>query len=315
MDGKKYRDNFKAYFGDIRGTSNEVSRKHGLSVIAPEGSGKSYAEWDANRKGKATIRGLIRQDIDAIIDQSFTYATFLAVLRKHGYEIKSGTNVAHTAVKPPGGTRFVRLDSLGDGYTEEEIKQRLSSARTGSAPKMQAQTQGTQPKRYTFRRGNVPRKRKKLRGFRALYVHYLFFLGIQKPGPKQKYIPFPVRKEVTKLHRYQRQFRLLQEYRIETDTQLFMLKDALQADIDALTDQRKGLYKEKRNGEDVTARLDAVNVGLRELRAKLKTCGQIEVDISLVREQVQMIHEQEKKSQKKEKQKQQKPERRFNRWM
>jgi len=30
IDGKKYRDNFKAYFGDIRGASNEVSRRHGV---------------------------------------------------------------------------------------------------------------------------------------------------------------------------------------------------------------------------------------------------------------------------------------------
>ena len=37
LDGKKYRDNFAAYYGDIRGTSNTVSTKHGLSVIQPEG--------------------------------------------------------------------------------------------------------------------------------------------------------------------------------------------------------------------------------------------------------------------------------------
>lgn len=134
IDGKKYRDNFKAYFGDIRGISNEVSRRHGLSVIEPESKGKSYAEWDANQKGKTTIRDLIRQDIDAIIDQSFTYATFLAALRKNGYEIKSGPNVKHTAVKTPGSSRFIRLSSLGENYTEEAIKRRLSEVRSAPAP-------------------------------------------------------------------------------------------------------------------------------------------------------------------------------------
>ena len=156
MDGKKYRDNFKAYYGDIRGTSNAVSRKHGLSVIESEGSGKHYAEWDAERRGKSTIRGLVRQDIDAVIEQSFTYATFLSGLRKIGYEIKSGSKTKHTAVKPPGGARFVRLNSLGEGYTEDDIKRRLAASRSGSAPKTQAQTQSKLPKRYTYRQGHIP---------------------------------------------------------------------------------------------------------------------------------------------------------------
>jgi len=47
VDGKKYRDDFKAYFGDIRTVSNEVSREQGLSVIEPKRTGKHYAEWNA----------------------------------------------------------------------------------------------------------------------------------------------------------------------------------------------------------------------------------------------------------------------------
>ena len=306
LDGKKYRDNFKAYYGDIRGTSNAVSRKHGLSVITPEGSGKHYAEWDAQRKGKQTVRGLIKQDIDAVIEQSFTYASFLSGLRKLGYEIKSGSNIKHTAVKPPGGGFFARLDSLGTGYTEDDIKRRLSASRSGSAPKTQAQTQSKLPKRYTYPRGTVPRKGQKLRGFRALYVHYLFFLGLQKPGPKRKYIPFSVRKEVTKLHRYKAQFSLLQQYRIETDTQLDMLKDALQAEIDALTGQRKSLYKQSRQGEEVSGQIDAINTKLRQLRQRIRLCDHIAEDTPRIKAQLQQCEQAEKEAQAKTKSKQRK---------
>ena len=314
LDGKKYRDNFKAYYGDIRGTSNAVSRKHGLSVITPEGKGKHYAEWDAERKGRQTVRGLIKQDIDAVIEQSFTYATFLSGLRKLGYEIKSGSNIKHTAVKPPGGARFVRLDSLGEGYTEDDIKQRLSASRSGSAPKPQAQTQSTLPKRYTCSRGTVPRKGQKLRGFRALYVHYLYFLGLQKPGPKRKYIPFPVRKELTKLHRYKAQFSLLQQYRIETDTQLDMLKDALQAEIDTLTGQRKELYKQSRQGEDVSGQIDAINVKLRQLRQRIRLCDHIAEDAPRIKAQLQQCEQAEKEAQAKSKSKQRKTKGGYDLW-
>lgn len=302
VDGKKYRDNFKAYYGDIRATSNAVSRKHGLSVIEPEGSGKRYAEWDAQRRGKQTIRGLIRQDIDAVIGRSFTYASFLTGLRKLGYEIKSGSIRMHTAIKPPGGARFVRLDSLGEGYTEDDIKRRLVASRSGTATQTQAQTQSTLPKRYTCPQGKLPRKCRKLRGFRALYVYYLYFLGLQKPGPKRKYIPFSVRKEVTKLHRYKAQFSLLQQYRIETDTQLDMLKDALQAEIDALTGQRKLLYKQSRNGEEVSGQIDAINNKLRQLRQRIRLCDHISEDVPRIKSQLQQCEQSEKEEKSKNKQ-------------
>lgn len=110
VDGVKYRNAFKDYFEDIRGISNEVSRKYGFSVIQPEGSGQHYAEWNAERSGKTTIRDLVRQDLDAAIAASFTFASLLDILRKRGYTVKYGSNVKHTAVKPPGGARFLRLD-------------------------------------------------------------------------------------------------------------------------------------------------------------------------------------------------------------
>lgn len=39
VDGKKYRNSFQDYFGDIRETSNQVSREQGLSTIQPQGRG------------------------------------------------------------------------------------------------------------------------------------------------------------------------------------------------------------------------------------------------------------------------------------
>ena len=47
MDGKKYRSDFKSYFHDLRGISNEVSRERGYSVIEADGKGASYAAWNA----------------------------------------------------------------------------------------------------------------------------------------------------------------------------------------------------------------------------------------------------------------------------
>ncbi len=291
VDGKKYRSDYKSYFGDIRGTSNAVSREYGLSVIEPEGHGKHYAEWDAERRGKATITGLIKQDIDAAVAESFTFDTFLTALRRRGYTVKYGANVKHTAIRPPGGERFFRLDTLKGDYTEAAIRERLAGVRVGDVPLMLPIPTPTKQRRYTIRQGELHRRPRKLRGFRALYVYYLYFLGIRKPKQGQQLPPFTIRKEVVKLERYQRQFRLLQEYRIETDQQLTMLGEAIQAQIDALVDERRDLYCEKRAGREVDGAIEQINKELRQLRRKLKTCTQIEADIPHVRNQVQLCRE------------------------
>lgn len=288
-DGKMYRDDFKAYYGDIRGISNEISRENDLSVIEPKGKGKHYAEWDAERSGKVTMRGLIRQDIDAALDSAFTLQSFYEALQKRGYTVKRGANVKHTAVKPPGSDRFIRLDSLGNGYTEADIRERLNRSRTQTAaPEPQAAASLNIPKgRYKVkRRSPTYGKRQKLSGLRRLYLHYLYLLS--PPRPRRRPPPFPVRAEVRKLDQYKRQFSLLQKYRINNESQLSILADALQADIDSLVLSRRELYRRKRRGEDVTAEIKELSLALRPIRRELKCCQQVANRIPQVQEHIRL---------------------------
>ena len=183
VDGVKYRNAFKDYFEDIRGISNEVSRKYGFSVIQPEGSGQHYAEWNAERSGKTTIRDLVRQDLDAAIAASFTFASLLDILRKRGYTVKYGSNVKYTAVKPPGGARFLRLDSLGEDYTEEAILQRLRRQRgvTAAMPPEQSESK----RYYTIRRRPRHYLPVKRGSFRALYL-YIYICCHRANGSRRK---------------------------------------------------------------------------------------------------------------------------------
>ena len=305
MDGKKYRSDFQSYFGDLRGTSNEVSRERGLSVIEPAGHGKHYTEWTAEKQGRKIVLGGVRQDIDAAIAESFTFDSFLAALRRQGYTIKYGSNVKHTAVQPPGGDYVFRLDSMGAGYTETDIRERLAAVRRGEPYEMPAPP-STVPippvrpvpqvrRRYTVRGGAAPHQpRRKLRGFRALYMRYLYILnGYRKP--RRTPPPSAVRKEVMKLHRYEKHFRFLLQYQIDTDSQLAMLGDALQGQIDLLVDYRRELYGERREGKDVDAELESVNGKLRSTRRELTICRNITEDIPKIRDQEQLARQQERR--------------------
>ena len=286
-DGKMYRDNFKAYFGDIRGISNEISQENDLSIINPKNKGKHYAEWNAEQSGKPTVRGLIRQDIDAALIESFTLQSFYEALQKRGYTIKRGANVKHTAVKPPGSDRFFRLDSLGDGYTEADIRDRLNKGRTEpdiqEAPKRIYLPQ----KRYKVKhRSPARREKRKLSGLRRLYLHYLYLLS--PPRPRRRPVPFPVRAEIRRLDQYKRQFALLHKYRINNESQLSMLADALQADIDSLVLSRRELYRRKRGGEDVSAEIKEISLALRPIRRELRCCQQIKERIPQLQEHIRL---------------------------
>ena len=292
MDGKMYRDDFKAYFHDIRGISNDISRENNLSVIEPQGAGKHYAEWNAEQNGRPTIRGLVRQDIDAALAEAFTMQSFYAQLEKRGYTIKRGPNVKHTAIKPPGGERFIRLGSLGDGYTEAAIRERLGESRAGQAQAPQPEPVSQQPifipkgKRYYIRRGvYVPHSMS--HGFRRMYLRYLYLLSPPRPY-KRRPVPFPIRAEVRRLNQYKQQFTLLNKYHIDNESQLSMLADALQADIDSLVLSRRDLYRRKRQGEDVTGEISALNLALRPIRRELKCCQTIRDTIPQIQEHIQL---------------------------
>lgn len=281
MDGKMFRNDFKAYFGDIRGISNDISREHGLSVIEPKSKGKHYAEWNAEQKGRPTIRSLVRQDLNTAISEGFTLQSVFTNLEKRGYSIKRGANIKHTAVRPPGGSRFVRLESLGAHYTEEAIKKRLNMEVEPVSPNTY--------KVYIVKYRKAARKRKKLRGFQALYVRYLYILGLRKPGRYLKKVPFETRKEVTKLKKYAEQFVILRKYDIANAEELSMLMGALQSDIEALTAERKTLYMLKRRGEDVQSEVGRINSALRPLRRELRLCRQIGETVSRLQEETEQF--------------------------
>lgn len=284
VDGGKYQNTFKDYFGDIRGTSNAVSQENGLSTIDPKGRGRPYAEWEAEKSGNPTIRGQVSKDIDFALARSFTSKSFWAELARMGYEIKRGPNVKHTAVKPPGGRRFFRLDGLGENYTEEALQKRLAQGRV-EEPCIQL----IPPPRRKYRVKKSGKPHPRLHGFRALYFRYIYLLRGIRPSRRPR--PYSVRKEVIKLKRYTRQFQLLQEHKIVTGEQLAGYTDTLETRISGLVSRRKDLYRQKRRGEDVETDIQSINEELRPLRCNLRLCQQIQEDIPVIREQLSLCVE------------------------
>ena len=292
IDGQKYHSSPESYYNDVRGTSDALCRENDLSVITPQGKGKGkhYAEWKAEQGGKPTVRGVICADIDAIIHQAYTYDTFLMLLRKNGYEVRRSSNRKYTTVKPPGAKRAIRLDSLGEGYTEADIMARLSKQRHGGmAPLIIAHT----VKRYRMKGKLATVRKKKITGFHALYLRYLYLLrgGRRKKLPPK--LPFSVKREVIHLERYEQQFKYLLSSGITTETELEQRIRVLEWDIRLLEEQRKPLYQERRNASDeetqtrYSTEIERQTAALREKRGELRLCRRIQSDIPRVSQQCQ----------------------------
>ena len=303
LDGSKYHSSPVSYYKDVRGASDTLCREHELSVVAPTGKGKHYAEWKADREGKPTIRSMIRSDIDRLISQAYTFSSFLILLEREGYAVKHGQNRKYTTVKPPGAKRAIRLDSLGGGYTEEEIKQRIIRQRAGGKADL-PQVQKSKCFRMRGRYAALPKR--KIKGFRALYFRYIYLLRKYQQPQRRKYISFEMRQEVIRLDRYQAQFSYLHTNSITTAAELDLRTANLEQQISQLTESRNELYKERRNAPDeetkgrCSAEIDRQTASLRRLRRELNLCCRIKSDIPQITQQVRQAQEANQKSNRKE---------------
>jgi hypothetical protein len=260
MDGKRYYDN-KASYALMRRVSDRLCREYSLSVIEnpKRGNAKQFAEWKAEKEDKPTWRGYIREDVDKAIVDSMTFTQFLTALRKQGYEIKTG--VKYLAIRPPGKERFVRLKSLGDEYDEETIKQRILKNR---APSKRLEVLPEPKHKRGYIKGSIKTTRR-ITGLRALYIHYLYKMGIlPRNRASTKRTHFLLREDIRFLDTLIAQTRLLCTHSIETKDQLVAYQFEMESKLAGLQDDRKAAYNRIRRCSD-----DTLNAEYKDLIASL----------------------------------------------
>ena len=118
LNGTRKFKNFLFSGLAIQRLSDLICLENGLSVIEKKSysAGKGRTEYPK----KETFRDGICTAIDvALGEKPKDFEELLKLLEQAGYECKRGKNVA---VRGKGQKRFIRFRSLGEGYSEEEIK-------------------------------------------------------------------------------------------------------------------------------------------------------------------------------------------------
>ena len=302
MDGKKYFRSAKDYY-DLQAASDALCREYGLSVIENPQPGKSkhYGEWRAEQEQRPTWRGIVRSDIDEVIRQSMTERQFFDNLHRKGYEVKVGKDIS---ARPPGKERFVRLArNFGEAYTLEGIRRRILEQSRAVRPLPEPA-----PKAKYYRVSGNWQSRKKVTGFRALYFHYCYLLGVfpKQKTQNQKRLHFLLREDLIKLDAITQEARLLAVHRIDTAEQLSSYNSELESRIADVTSQRRQLYRKQRTvavksdeaaSTEVSAAISALSKELSQLRREVKLCSDIAVRSGILPERIQEIQKSQRKEQ------------------
>ena len=116
---QKFR-NFLGSSEAIRKISDKLCLENGLSIIeAPKQGPSHYGKWLGDKK-PLSWQEKLRQTIDAAMAQKpADFDTFLKLMAENGYEVKRGQ---HLAFKASGQQKFTRLRSLGEGYSEDDLR-------------------------------------------------------------------------------------------------------------------------------------------------------------------------------------------------
>ena len=233
VDGKKYRYEKGDWVKYIQPITNRLCEEYGLSIIDVDDGSKekqheSYKDWSEYREGSFVWADMIKRDLDACILQAGDYQQFLDLLSDKGYTIKQGK---YLAVKPQGMTRFRRCKTLGDMYSDEAIRERISNEDISFYREKQEEI------KPVLIRCKVKRYRKaKMSGLQKRYYAKLYRIGKLKKRPYSQVWKY--KDDIRRMHKLQKEYLFLANHDIHSAEELVSV-------ISSLTDKRKEVSSEK----------------------------------------------------------------------
>lgn len=272
LDGYKFYDNNHWYYNVMRKESDAICREYGKSVVDTDlNRGMPHGAYRARQEGRQTTEGIVREDVDRIIGVSRSMREFFFLMKNAGYSVRSGKYV--TVI--PYGKKGIRIDRRwGPEYSLTGIEERIGRnrdvpARPDNAPKI-------------YRARGVQRTGYKMTGYRALYVRYLFLLGVipNKRGRTGRQCHFVMRQDLIKLDTMIAEMNFLRKNDIETDVSLDFEEAKRRITYENLSDKRNKLRNRIRRAPEETGiqlkeELKILNSEIKQLREELYYCRDI----------------------------------------
>lgn len=289
--GKKFRNGIGDRF-ELRKISDAICAERNKSVIQGNKFYSNKKEYWVKKNGGMSHRDMLRKDVDEALSQSCSFREIEYYLKTLGYKFERDFYYDHPSVYAEGWKRAVRISSLGEKYSKENIHRRcLENQR--------------KPELYTFvtpawkRRPLLVLERDKyISGWDdtiiVLFELFIELLKICIVGNTQEYDNRPVspmmRAEMRKLDQYIEEYNLLCDNNLDSPKKLLNFQENLSARISELEQERYALRLKlrrvktpeadaalKEQAKEITARITP-------LRKELKVALRIEEHILKIHE-------------------------------
>lgn len=168
VDGKRYQNNYKDLF-EMREINDEICKEHNLSVVEKK---KQHSKNKNQYYADKTYKSLVKEDIDEALKVSFTMKQFINEMKLTGYEIKITEN--NISVKHVCFSKFIRLKSLGNNYTNDAIIDRILEFEKEKPLYSSIYNK----KNFDIKPYYTKYQNKQLTGLQRLFLHYQYVLGI-----------------------------------------------------------------------------------------------------------------------------------------
>lgn len=242
LTGKKFRYEKGDWAKKIQPITNRLCEKYGLSVIEVsmenKKSGEYYKDWNEFRDGTFIWREMIAKDVDACIVQTTDFEGFLQLLKDSGYEIKQNK---YLAIRPKGMKRFCRCKSLGEAYTEENIRKRIFEEKQRRTQEEPVKLSGE-----VVEEGMVSTR---LQGMQKVYYRKVYEIQSFKRRPYSK--AYKYREDIRKLHEWNERYLFLLKYDVHDLSELETVRQRLEDKKQKCQRQRTEINREKKQYKEL----------------------------------------------------------------
>ena len=115
---------FRNFWGStkaLRRLNDTICVENGYSIVEnPKGKGKSYDKWLGNQKQPSHRERICYAIDEALAQKPQSFEKLLELLQRSGYQVKGGNKVL--SLLGEGQKRFIRMDTLGAGYTPDDLR-------------------------------------------------------------------------------------------------------------------------------------------------------------------------------------------------
>lgn len=280
--GRKFENHISDHYR-LREISDEICRERGKSVLEPSKfTGSKKKDYWIHKNGGLTHRDMLKRDIDEAISKTTNGKAFELYLKSLGYGYARNSDYRHPSIIAPGWKRPVRIDSLGEQYTQEKIRERLISNQqdiTLYAIRIPKRFTPLMELQYNFK------KAQRMDGiqlaFELIIELWKLITGNNIEPSSPKPLSPTLRREVQRLNQTLKEYQLLCGNQIDSAEKLVSFIEKKSTDISTLEAERQRIYnrirRPKSEGEKEENKMAAreISAKLKPLREELKTARAI----------------------------------------